>query len=86
VWLGIEGDDAPDGTGVQVEDVTEGSPAADAGLQPDDRIVAVDGAAVATMSDLVALLREHDPGDDVQLTYVRTDAEATTEVTLAERA
>lgn len=78
-WLGIEGGDlgatraaelAVPG-GVRVDAVTADSPAEVAGLVDDDVIVSVDGEPVASMSDLVVLLRTHDPGDQVDIGYYR---------------
>jgi putative serine protease PepD len=85
VWLGIEGADAPDDAGVVVDVVAEGSPAAAAGVQVEDRIVAVGGADVRSMADLVGALRRHEPGDEVDLEVQRADGTSTVPVTLAER-
>ncbi|OWY63205.1 hypothetical protein B7486_54345, partial [cyanobacterium TDX16] len=85
VWLGIEGGDAPADGGVVVESVSDESPAAEAGLEVQDRIVSVDDEPVASMADLVTQLRSHAPGDEVDVDYVRDQLPATVEVTLAER-
>lgn len=81
-WLGIRGGDA-DGGGVLVDGVD--GPAGAAGLAAGDVIVAVDGEAVVTMSDLVLALRAREPGDAVRLTVVRAAGAVTVEVTLGER-
>lgn len=85
VWLGIEGRDAPAEGGVVVEAVSDESPAAEAGIEVQDRIVAVGGEPVASMADLVTQLRSHDPGDQVDVDYLRDLQPATVPVTLAER-
>jgi PDZ domain-containing protein len=55
-------------TGALIADVAAGSPAAKAGLEPTDVIVAVDGARVRTTSDLRRLMSRRRPGDTVRLT------------------
>lgn len=45
-----------DEVGARIVDVAEGSPAQSAGLLADDRIISVDGAAVASVSDLIRAL------------------------------
>ncbi len=55
-------------TGALIEDVLGGSPAAAAGLQPTEVIVAVDGAPVRTRNDLRRVMSRHRPGDTVRLT------------------
>jgi len=74
-WLGIEaaGDEASGVRGVRVVSVVPGSPAATAGVRPGkdpaqaDLIVAVDGAPVATPSQLNESVRAHTTGDSVEL-------------------
>jgi PDZ domain-containing protein len=55
-------------TGALISDVYLDSPAAKAGLQPTDVIVAVDGKPVRTTADLRRLISAHKPGDVVRLT------------------
>jgi S1-C subfamily serine protease len=80
-WLGIEGESR---AGALVHKVKPGSPAEAAGLTAGDVIVAVDGITVATMSALVARLRQTDPGDSVSLSVRRGDQTVTIAATLAE--
>jgi PDZ domain-containing protein len=54
-------------TGARVTDVLPGSPAAKAGLEPTDVIVAVDGRPVRTTPDLRRLISRHRPGEVVRL-------------------
>jgi membrane-associated protease RseP (regulator of RpoE activity) len=65
-----------------VEEVTEDSAAADAGLQPGDRVVAFDGHAVSTWDDLTSFIRSSEVGDDVTLAVERDGErfETTTEI------
>ncbi len=78
-FLGITFSAADDGALVRA--VVAGSPAATAGLQVDDLILAVDGAAVAPQ-DLAATIQALDAGADITLTIQRDGEELTLDVTL----
>jgi serine protease Do len=90
--LGISGDDlsgqlgkyfgAPDGEGVLVREVREGSAAAKAGLQAGDVIVKVEGERVRTTSELRERLRAHREKKSVALGVLRKGAETTVSVEL----
>jgi S1-C subfamily serine protease len=43
----------------------------------------VDGQAIKSFDDLIAALSTHEPGQKVQVTYVRSGAHHTTTVTLS---
>jgi S1-C subfamily serine protease len=58
---------------VEVVNVVEGSPAAAAGLRPEDMIVAVDGTPVQHVEDLQRLMTGELIGRPVALTVVRGD-------------
>ena len=60
------------------------SPAAAAGLQAGDLIVAVDGTRVEGEHDLASLMVEHSPGDTVTLRILRNDSTSEVDVTLGE--
>lgn len=92
-WLGIGGVDlAPAEAeslgvtgGVAVGQLTAGGPAEGAGLLVDDVIVAVGQDPVRSMSDLMAALRRHGPGEAVSVAVVRGEARRAVGVTLGER-
>lgn len=68
--------------GAYINSISPNGPAAKAGLQEGDVIVKVDNEAIASASDLVLAVRSHNPGDKVDVTYVRDGKEASAEVTL----
>jgi S1-C subfamily serine protease len=72
--------------GSRVIQVTAGGPASQAGLQAGDLITAIDGLAVRDFNDLISYLEASThPGDVIELTVVRDDAELTLSVALDER-
>ena len=62
--------------------VSDGGPAADAGIQENDIITKIDGEQVTSADGLIIALREHEVGDKVTLTVVRDSKEQEVEVTL----
>jgi S1-C subfamily serine protease len=85
-YLGVSVTDqtATAGNGVPVAEVAAGSPAADAGLEAGDRITSVGGTTVASVDDLLAALDEHEPGDEVDVTWTGDGNRHTATVTLDE--
>lgn len=97
-WLGIRGVDlslvdaatrqkyrAPEGDGVFVVYVYDGSPADEVGLVPGDVILAMDGKLIRGMEDLVETTRKHKVGDVVKLSIVHRGKEIEFELNLAEQ-
>jgi S1-C subfamily serine protease len=94
-WLGIEGADVDatpatltgvvDPGGVRVVGVVAGGPAEAAGIVVDDVIVAVGGDPIASMADLVTVLRTRAPGEVVRVEVRRGSTTRTVDVTLRER-
>jgi len=72
-------------SGAVISQVTNGSPAADAGLRRDDVIVEIDGHAITGSSDVLTRIREHRPGDRVEIVVNRDGTRKTAEATLAKR-
>lgn len=72
------------GVSNQVESVVEDSPAQEAGLSSDDRVVAVDGEETEDFAEVSDLVVERG-GETVPITVERDGTERTLEVTLAER-
>jgi serine protease DegQ len=71
--------------GVVVLDVVEGSPAAEARIEPGDVIVGIDEARIETVEDLFGELRQRRPGTEARLTIIRDGQSQEVTVTLADR-
>ena len=84
-WIGIAGGTRPlpprvaaavgRERGVEVVEVTEDSPAAAAGLRPEDLVVAIDGLPVRGVDDMHRLLTGERIGRDCELTVMRNGGE-----------
>ena len=91
-WLGlevadvdVEGSTGPRRAGVAVKGLATGGPAAAAGVAVGDVLVAVDDAVVASISDLLATLRQRRGGDIVTVDLIRDGVERRVEATLGAR-
>jgi membrane-associated protease RseP (regulator of RpoE activity) len=57
--------------GVYISDVTEGMPAEEAGLLPEDVFVSIDDVSIANLEALNEFLANKSPGDKIQVTVAR---------------
>ena len=64
-------------SGVLVRDLDPNSPAAEAGIQPYDVIVEIEGESIATRDDYVARIYDFRPSDQVQVRLIRDGAPMT---------
>jgi S1-C subfamily serine protease len=71
---------------VEVVEVVDGSPAAHAGLRPEDLIVALDGTPVSSAGDLQRLMTEERIGETLTVTVVRQGTPVDVDVTPEELA
>lgn len=71
--------------GALINEVVTGTPAAQAGLQANDIIIAVDRTPLAQDNSLRYILTQHAPGDTISLTVLRGQRELTLDVTLTAR-
>lgn len=69
-------------SGVLVKSVSEDSPAEKAGIKPGDVIVKVGNESVESSDDLRSAVREHKPGEKVDVLVVRKGKETTIAATL----
>ena len=73
------------GEGVRIGAVSPGSPAEVAGLQVGDIIVRLGDREVANLREYSDALKAQQPGDTVELVYIRNGEENTVSITLGER-
>lgn len=69
-------------SGAQIRSVSDGSPAAEAGLQEGDLVVGVDDSTVTSAESLVGIIHSHRIGTKVSLAVVRDGEEQTIDATL----
>lgn len=70
--------------GVYITDVVPGSPADQAGLQPDDILTQIGDTAINETHSYINSLFQYQPGDTVTITFVRNRQTMQTQVTLGE--
>jgi putative serine protease PepD len=83
-YLGVQTQDAST-AGAHVAAITNGGPAANAGLQTGDVITSLGGKTVADSTALSAIVDEHKPGDSVQVDVSRNGSKKTLSVKLGQR-
>jgi S1-C subfamily serine protease/photosystem II stability/assembly factor-like uncharacterized protein len=84
VYLGIQGEDSPDG-GAVLTQITDDSPAGKAKLEEGDVVQAIDGQKIADYDALTAALRTKKAGDKIKLTILRGSETKEIEATLEPR-
>jgi putative serine protease PepD len=87
-YLGVTGGDAGDdgdGQGARIQQVSPGSPAADAGLQAGDLVTRVGDRTVRSWEDLVLAIRQQQAGTTVDLRVRRDGGEQTVRVRVGSR-
>jgi serine protease Do len=78
--LGLEIQDLEEGKGVKILDVDNDTPASKAGLQKDDVVTEVDGAAITSVDDLRSKIRDKKEGDSFKITYRRNGNTQTADI------
>ncbi len=94
-WLGVymqtiddkmvEAFDLATDFGVLINEVVDGSPAEEAGLEEDDIIIRFAGEKIFDTDDLIKMVRKHSPGDEVEVTIIRNSREDDLIIALGER-
>lgn len=85
-WLGSVPDFSPVERGVKLSGVTQGSPAALAGIRAGDVLVGLGAHDVADLQAMTTALRAHKPGDVVDVHVLRGGERLSLTVTLGSRA
>jgi S1-C subfamily serine protease len=85
-FLGVksDSDEDPEEAGLVIE-IVPCSPAYDAGLRNNDKIMTIDGAAINQWSDLTDALRDKKPGNQIEIGYERYGNAASTKAKLSTR-
>jgi len=91
-WLGVTGTDLDPWTakeygvaaGTLIRRVTPESPAEQSGLRVQDVVTAIEDRPIATLNELIMLVRRHEPGDRVELSVVRSGVKHSLKVRLVE--
>ena len=85
--LGIRMDEkaAKDGKGVRIVGIASESPAETAGLQEDDVLITIAGEKVAEFRRVHDLVNKRQPGEIIDIRYLRKDKEESCRVRLASR-
>ena len=73
---------ADDEDGARIAEVTEGSTAAEAGIEAGDVITSIDDRRITGADSLVATIRSYRPGDQVEVTWTRDGESQSATVTL----
>jgi len=94
-WLGVllqtvdddmaDAFDLPVEKGAIVNEVLDDSPAEEAGLREDDIVIELNGQKITDSGDLVDLIHDSKPGDEVTLVVVRDDGQHKLTATLVGR-
>lgn len=87
-WLGTIPDYSTMGAtegGVLLADVREGGPADRAGLRAGDILIGMAGGEVQNLYDMTFVLRDHRPGDTIDVVVLRDGEELTLKATLGSR-
>lgn len=85
VRFGVSPNYSSEGEGIAISSVTPGGSAAEAGVQPGDRLVRWDGQKLTDVQGWMPLLARHEPGDVINIGVLRDGEEVTLEVTLQGR-
>ncbi len=84
-YFGSVPDFAQSEKGVKFSEVRETSPAGKAGLKRGDVLVEFGGKAITSLADFTFALREHNPGETVEVRVLRSGQPITASVTLTTR-
>lgn len=85
-YLGVGLDERTDGgRGALIAEVSDGSPAATAGIEAGDVVVETDGTPVDGQAAFIAAIRDKSPGDSIDIVVLRGGTRVTLTATLTQR-
>src|SRR6478609_1773244 len=84
-YLGVRNMTPQDRSGAVVDSVVPGAPAQQAGLQPGDKIVAIDDKKISSSEDVSAAVTTRKPGEQAKVTVERGGSRRTLTVNLGTR-
>jgi S1-C subfamily serine protease/photosystem II stability/assembly factor-like uncharacterized protein len=85
VYMGILGESVEEGGGAKLTEITDGGPAAKAGLKAGDIIIKADDNAIKDYDELIEFIRSKKPDAKAKFVIKRDGKEQTIEVTIALR-
>jgi serine protease Do len=83
--MGVRMDENSAGKGVRVAGVAEDSPAAAAGLLEDDVLLSLEGQVLSSYKDVHDLVRDRQPGEQIEISYRRKGKVSKVQLRLASR-
>lgn len=75
VWFGIIPNFDPETRGMKISGASPGSPADKAGLKENDIITKINDKEVKNLHDFTFIIREHNPGDELNVKFLRDNEE-----------
>jgi S1-C subfamily serine protease len=84
-YLGVRNLTPSDRSGAIVDTTVQGGPAQQAGLQPGDKIIAIDDKKISSSEDVSAAVTQRKPGEQAKVTVERSGSRKTVTVNLGTR-
>jgi S1-C subfamily serine protease len=84
-YLGVSNSDSADNSGAVVQDIVPSGPAQKGGLQPGDKITAINDKPILSSDDVSAAVNNLKPGEQAKLNVVRGSDRRTLKVQLGTR-
>jgi Zn-dependent M28 family amino/carboxypeptidase len=85
VWFGIVPSFEESDKGCMIGGTSPGSPAQKAGMEKDDIIFKIDDTEITNLHDFMYKIREHSPGDVLNVQFIRNGEKMKTDVKLTKR-
>ncbi|HEV3204156.1 MAG TPA: PDZ domain-containing protein [Gemmataceae bacterium] len=85
IYMGVQGENAPEGKGAKLTQIVPGGPGEKAGLKIGDVITAIEDKPVKTYTEITAAIRGRKPDDKIKLKIIRDDKPVEVELILGTR-